>query len=206
MAAVILLLGSVVSLQALLSNHHNAAQIAALGNKSATGTPNGPSVVKPTAAAITGYSVAQNMPRYLNIPALGIHARVQAPSLTSNLFTDSPSNIYDVNWESESSLPGEPGAVVLNGHAGVGSTHGVFYDIQKLKQGDRLQLVRGDGVVFTYQVVTVQSYPGGMNNAQELLSPVVANSLGLNLITTLGDKIPGTSNTDEQIVVEALQL
>jgi sortase (surface protein transpeptidase) len=205
MAAIILLLGSVVSVQAMLSNHHNAAQIAALGN-STIGTPKGPSVVKPTAAAISQYSVAQNMPRYVNIPALGIHARVQAPSLTSNLFTDSPSNIYDVNWESESSLPGEPGAVVLNGHAGVGSAHGVFYNIQTLKPGDHIQLIRGDGVVFTYQVITVQTYPGGMTDAQSLLSPIVANSFGLNIITTGGDKLPGTSNPNEQIVVKTLQL
>ena len=108
--------------------------------------------------------------------------------------------------DNESSEPGQPGAVLIDGHVSSWTAHGVFYGIKTLVAGDVIQIQRGDGSVFTYKVVRSQIYPAGSVNMAQAMTAVVAGQPGLNLITCTGDVIPGTSQFNQRIIVFAEQV
>lgn len=209
MACLIFLLGIAASVQAFRVNHHAATQAVALAKKSASSNGSGgtaPSTTKPSSAAVASYAVAPNLPRYLDIPSLGVHSRVLSLGILSNGALATPNNIYDVGWYNESSLPGQTGAMLIDGHVSSWTSKGVFYSIKNLKPGDMIQIQRGDGAIFKYQVVKSQVYPSGKVNMQSAITPVVASKPGLNLITCTGDVIRGTNNFNERIIVYAAQV
>ena len=62
-------------------------------------------------------------------------------------------------WFVRGSVPGEPGPTVIAGHVDSRSGPAVFYRLGELAVGDRVEVVRSDGEVFAYSVVTVERYP-----------------------------------------------
>ena len=93
--------------------------------------------------------------------------------------------------------------MLIDGHVSSWTTDGVFYGIKKLKAGDIIKIERGDGKMFTYNVVKSQVFPSGNVNMTSAMTPVVPGQPGLNLITCTGDVIPGTSTFNERIIVYA---
>jgi sortase (surface protein transpeptidase) len=175
---------------------------ASVGNSTkAASTP--PSTVKPSAAAVENYAVGPNMPKYLNIPKLGVHARVLSLGLLNSGALATPNNVFDVGWYNESSLPGQPGAELIDGHVSSWTSHGVFYGIKTLTAGDEIQVVTGDNTTYTYKVVSHQVFSHTDVNMQTSITPITPGQPGLNLITCTGDVIPGTSEFNERILVYA---
>jgi hypothetical protein len=160
-----------------------------------------PSTVKPAVAAVASYTVAPDMPRYIDIPKLGVHARVLPVGVTSSGALGTPDNVYDTDWFNQSAKPGQPGAMLIDGHVSSWTTNGVFYGIKTLVAGDTVQVERGDGVVFTYKVIKSQIYSANDVNMTAALTPIVAGHPGLNLITCTGDVIQGTNEFNERVVV-----
>jgi hypothetical protein len=209
MAAVIFLIGIVASIQTFKTNHQAAAQVAALAKKtsnSASGSSVVPSTTKPSAAAVRNYVVAPNLPRYLKIPKLGVSARVMQVGVLASGALGTPSNVFDTAWYTGSAEPGQPGATLIDGHVSSWSTSGVFYGLKTMTPGDGIQIVRGDGAIFNYQVVKTVTYIGNTVNMQAAMTPVTPGTPGLNLISCTGDVIPGTSMYNGRIVVFAQQV
>jgi sortase (surface protein transpeptidase) len=161
------------------------------------------STVKPTASSLASYVVAPNLPRYLIIPKLGVDARILSVGVNTQGALGTPGNIYDTAWYNESAEPGQPGAMLIDGHVSSWTANGVFYGIKTLAAGDLIKVERGDGTVFTYSVVSSQIYPSGNVDMTSAMTPVVAGQPGLNLITCTGDVIAGTSEFNERIIVYA---
>jgi LPXTG-site transpeptidase (sortase) family protein len=208
-AVIVVSLGAFATLAILHSNRSTVAQISALSNQPINSNnvqTSKPSTIKPSAAAIASYKVPLNMPRYLNISSLGVHAPITSLDLTLGAFSSSPDNVYDVGWYSGSSLPGESGAVLLIGHVETANNPGVFSNINKLKPGDKIQVVRGDGIQYTYQVIETQIYKNGDPNMTSALAPIVSTSQGLNIMSSPGDTIPGASSANERMVVYTILL
>ena len=108
----------------------------------------------PTDEEVREYTVAPERPRYLSIPRLGVtNARIFPMGVNSKGELDTPRNIFDVGWYESSGLPGKGGTMVIDGHNGGPHVHGVFKDLPILVKGDLIQVERGDGVIFKYQVV-----------------------------------------------------
>lgn len=170
------------------------------------GTSTTPSTVKPSSSAVANYVVAPNLPRYLNIPKLGVHARIYSVGLTSSGALGVPDNVYNTDWYNESAQPGQPGAMLIDGHVSSWTSHGVFYGVKTLVAGDTIQVQRGDGTVFTYTVVKSQIYNTASVDMAAAMTPVVAGHPGLNLITCTGDVTPGTSEFNQRIVVFSEQV
>jgi LPXTG-site transpeptidase (sortase) family protein len=217
MACCVFAVGLLVSLQTIKVNHTAAAQVAALAKQSSaparptsssqTTAPAAiPSTTKLPAAAITNYVVGPTMPRYLNIPRLSVHARVLSLGILSTGALATPNNVFDVGWYNQSSLPGQPGAMLIDGHVSSWTTPGVFYGLKNLKIGDQLQIVRGDGKTFTYQVVKSQVFSDNNVDMQSAVTPVTAGKPGLNLITCDGQVKPGTSEFSERVIVYTQQI
>jgi LPXTG-site transpeptidase (sortase) family protein len=212
MACFIFLLGLVVSLQTLATNHNVTAQVAALGKKPKQPTSTGqaattvPSTTKPSNRSFSQYTVAPDLPRYLKIPKLGAYARVLQVGLTKNRALGTPNNVYDAAWYTGSAKPGQAGATLIDGHVSSWTAHGVFYGLKTLKAGDAIQIVRGDGAVLNYQVVKTQVYSADNVDMQAAVTPVTVGKFGLNLITCTGQVKPGTSEFNERVIVFAQQV
>ncbi|HVW23151.1 MAG TPA: sortase [Candidatus Saccharimonadales bacterium] len=215
LAGFIMAIGLTVSFQAWQTNHSAAAKVEALSQKSqsgstdepkvqAPGTP--PSTSKPSTPSINSYQVPASHPRYIDIPKLDVHARILSLGLTKDGALATPGNVFDTGWYNGSSLPGQAGAMLIDGHVSSWTTNGVFYGIKTLKAGDTIQVSNGQGTVFNYQVVKTQIFDHDQVDMQSAVQPVNPGKPGLNLITCTGDVIRGTNEFNERVIVYAEQL
>jgi sortase (surface protein transpeptidase) len=206
MAAVVFIVGLVVSLGGAKTNHQVEAQVKH-GQQQTEATVSDsvvPSTTKPSDAQIKSYAVSPMLARYLDIPKLSVHTRVLSEGLTRSGQLQVPWNIYDVGWYNASSQPGEQGAMLVDGHSGIGKTHGIFYRLATLTAGDPIVVTRGDGKQFTYVVTTVKTMQVGDVDMAGMLVSADTNKPGLNLITCTGDIIRGTTELNQRILVYAV--
>ena len=208
MAAAVFVIGVTVSLNGLRANRQVAAQAKHLsGSSTDASDDNGghPSTSKPADADVKNYVVAPNLPRYIDIPKLTVHARVLSMGVTSKNQLKAPGNVYDAGWYNASAQPGQPGAMLVDGHISSWSTKGVFYGLNKLVAGDPITITRGDGKTFTYTVVkTTVVYADSVDMGSLMVSQNTGKP-GLNLISCSGDVVPGTNEFDKRIIVYAVQ-
>lgn len=110
--------------------------------------------VEPTETEVREYTVAPDRPRYLTVPKLGIsRARVLAMGINEKGELDTPNNIFDVGWYESSGRPGYGSTMMIDGHNGGPHVNGVFKQLPSLKNGDVIEIERGDGKLFKYEVV-----------------------------------------------------
>ncbi len=189
------LVAAVCAVMVLARNHHAVTRPPGT-NESA------PSSAKPSAQTIASYKVAPDVPKYINIPAINIPAtRVMQLGLAKNNQIAVPGNIYDAGWYNQSAKPGQPGAMFIYGHVSSWQANGIFYNLKKLKPGDKVTVTRGDDKTFTYQVVSSKTYPYNAVDMNQVLAPVDPSKPGLNLMTCTGQIIKGTSEFNERLVV-----
>ena len=214
LAVALVLFSLYTSINTLLTNRHATQAVNQLSKKSAVNLPdsssntpasNVPSTTKP-AGGLAAYTVAPDLPRYISIPRLGVHARVTAVGMLSDGSLKAPGNVYDTGWYTKSAKPGKDGAMLIDGHVSSWTTKGVFYGLKNLQPGDKIEIERGDGVKFTYSVVRSQTYSQGSVDMNAAMNPVDLSKPGLNLITCTGQVIPGTSEFNKRVVVFASQV
>ena len=128
-----------------------------------------PSETEPTAEDIAKYQVEKNTPRYLDIERLNIHARVIKTEVDTNGILATPDNIYDVNWHSGSSAPGEGGYIIISGiHSGKTKT-GTFANLDSMEKGDEISIENGDGTKFKYEVKEINVISDQEDSDENLL-------------------------------------
>lgn len=207
-AGLLFALGVTASFMGFQSNNQVSQQlretVEASDGSAADNTP--PSTDKPTDEAIANYKVSADMPKYINIPKLSVQARIISMSVKASGELKAPGNVYDGGWYSSSSKPGENGAMLIDGHISSWTTKGVFYGINTLKAGDEIKITRGDDKVFTYKVVSVSVSPVDQLNMADVLVSADTARPGLNLISCMGDVIPGTNEFDKRVVVNAVMV
>lgn len=165
-----------------------------------------PATNAPSQSDIDGYAVAPTRPRIVTIPKIGVKARIVPEGVAKDGSLAAPANVYDTGWYTSSSLPGQAGAMLLDGHVSSWTTNGVFYNLKKLVAGDTISVERGDGKVLQYQVVKTQSYDAAAVDMQAAVTPVVPGKPGLNLITCTGKVKPGTSEFSQRLIVFTKQV
>lgn len=207
LAAIMLGFGVYATFMGWHTNHIvqiQAIKLTQQANKASSSSTAALSTVKPSLTALINYIVAPNLPRYLVIPKLNVYARIISVGVNAKGALETPNNVFDTAWYNESALPGEPGAMLIDGHVSSWTTNGVFYDIKTLIPGDIIQVQRGDGTKFTYKVVSSQIYNSNNVNMTAAMTTAIPGEPGLNLITCTGDVIPGTSEFNERIIVFAV--
>lgn len=165
-----------------------------------------PSVIEPTEAQVDGYTVNPKYPRYLTIDKYNVKARILPLGVTKDNQLDSPNNVHDVGWYSVSSKPGQNGAMLMDGHVSSWDTPGVFYNLKNLVTKDIVQIERGDGTLFTYEVVATETYPVDRVDMSKAQRPIDPLRPGLNLITCGGEVIKGTNKFTHRTIVFTKQL
>ena len=222
MALILFGAGALLTVQSVRTNQHVAAQVTQLqqaatpsrdttvnqdAQTSATSQPDSASALsmeKPTAKAIANYSVAPNHIKYIDIVKFSIHALVVSVSVDKDNILSVPTNGYDVGWYDGSALPGQSGAVLLEGHRNILGKPALFASLDKLVTGDKILLTRGDGAVLSYRVVSViTSRENGIDMGSMMVSVDPARS-GLNIITCGGKVEPGSLKLDSRTLVRAV--
>ena len=115
---------------------------------------------QPTENEIREYTVAADRPRYLTVEKLRIrNARILPMGVNAKGELDTPRNIFDVGWYESSGKPGQGKTLMIDGHNGGPHVHGVFKDLPNLVEGDIIKIERGDGAIYTYEVVENKTIP-----------------------------------------------
>lgn len=142
--------------------------------------------------------VTQNLPVRIVIPKINVNANVQNVGVTKTGDMDSSSNIYDVGWYSLGPKPGETGSSVIAGHLdGRNSETGVFFNLYKLKKGDKVYVQNDKGITLTFIVQKTNIYDAGY--AEEVFSS--NDTAHLNLITCTGIWDANKKDFDKRLVV-----
>jgi LPXTG-site transpeptidase (sortase) family protein len=206
MALAVFMIGLYVSFAGARTNNVAEAQIKKLSQQAQTSNSNSnaPDTTKPTPAQISSYSVAADFPRYIDIPFIGVHSRVMQTLTKSDGSLGAPANVYDTAWYTDSSKPGQPGAMLIDGHISSWTTKGVFYNLDKLVKGNTISITRGDGKTFDYSIVKSETVDAKKVNMADLLVSQDTAKPGLNLISCSGDVIPGTNEFNKRIIVYAV--
>lgn len=157
---------------------------------------------------ISQYTVPALNPRFINIPSLNLaDIRIYPVTVASNNgLLGYASNIHDVGWYQKSDTPGDGGVVVLDGHSKGLTQNGPFVDAANLKNGDKIMIKRGDGVLITYAVVDVQTlttdnlYTTGLS----LMSKAAQDGTeSLNIVADAGKWIPKLKMFDHRILIRS---
>lgn len=163
-----------------------------------------------TAELIDRHIVQSLQPRYVSIPTLGVkQTRTFAMGIDENNMLKSPANISDAAWYDKSATPGSGGVVLMNAHNGGITRDGVFAKLGALKRGDIIEVERGDGEMFRYEVRENQSMPleevndSGM---KMIMQSAESGKEALNLITCDGKWVPRFKQFDRRIMLRAVLL
>jgi sortase (surface protein transpeptidase) len=93
-----------------------------------------PSVKKTTTDATFG------LPKQLLIPKIKVDANVAYMGLTKTGDMDVPPDLVNVGWYKYGTKPGDVGSAVIAGHLEGTKDLGVFIGLDKLSQGDEVQI------------------------------------------------------------------
>ncbi|MGC4892702.1 class F sortase [Micromonospora sp. DT31] len=135
---------------------------AGLGNTSTAppqpGTSAAPDTERPGA---NGPVLARSTPVRVTIPRIGVDAEIVPVAVDDDGALEVPPlrRPEVAGWYHPGPAPGQAGNAVLVGH--VDSRHGpaVFFDLGRLRPGDRVRVLRTDGRTATFTVDGVGAYP-----------------------------------------------
>jgi hypothetical protein len=98
-------------------------------------------------------------PVAIQIPAIGVRARVVRLGLNPDRTLQAPKNFSDTGWWAGGAHPGDPGPSVVVGHVDSTTGPAVYYRLRDLRRGDRIDITRADRSVVRYTVQGLGSYP-----------------------------------------------
>jgi hypothetical protein len=127
------------------------------------GAAAGGSTPPPTAAgAGTGpVPLGASRPVRITIPAIGVRSPVLSIGLAADgtLAVPQPGPDQDkAAWFEKSPTPGQPGPAIIEGHVDTTSGPSVFFKLGAVRPGNKIHVVRADGVETVFTVDAVRDY------------------------------------------------
>ncbi|MFC8847580.1 MULTISPECIES: class F sortase [unclassified Micromonospora] len=103
---------------------------------------------------------AAGRPVSLQVPAIRVSAPVGpvGQAADGSIAVPPLSAAAETGWYDRSVLPGEPGRAVIVGHVDTRDGPAVFYDLGRLRAGDRIEVTRADGSVAVFAVDSVEHF------------------------------------------------
>lgn len=118
---------------------------------------------------------------------------------------EQPTGPNVVTWYKETARLGETSNVVVAGHLNYwGLPEAVFYRLQDLDEGDRIELTGGDGRIYVYEVQWVRQESNLEPPGIDVVGPT--DERALTLITCGGEWNASMAEYDERTVVRAVQV
>ncbi len=141
----------------------------------------------------------QQYDMYVVISKLLVNAPVEPVGVTSTGEMANPSSLQKVAWYKDGAKPGQPGSVVLAGHTGNPSEIGIFQGIDKLADGDTIEIRTKDGKSYKYQVYKTDKYAVKDVPLQDLYNK--SDGSYLNLVSCVGNWDASKNSYDQRFIV-----
>ncbi|MHB8621568.1 MAG: class F sortase [Chloroflexota bacterium] len=158
----------------------------------------------PAAAEPATWTAAPPLPVRLVIPAINVDAAVQPVGNTSDGAMDVPKRWGDVGWYGLGFRPGEDGSAVMAGHLDSTTGRAVFWNLNRLKVGDSVDVRNSDGSRLSFAVASKELYAFDNAPLRKIFGP--ADVPELNLITCSGAFDRASRNYDKRLVVYTQQV
>jgi sortase (surface protein transpeptidase) len=107
-----------------------------------------------SSASVTGERTDMPRPTRVEVPAIGVSARVVPLGLNPDGTIEVPQNYDDTGWFTDAAEPGERGAAVILGHVDSKSGPAVFFHLRALRRGDAIEITLKDGSKVRYVVTS----------------------------------------------------
>jgi LPXTG-site transpeptidase (sortase) family protein len=145
-------------------------------------------------------STPQELPVRLQIPIIGVDSAIEDALITSDGRMDVPAGSENVAWFALGPHPGQVGSAVIGGHFGISNgIPSVFYNLDKLKVGDKVYVINDEGDTLAFQVRSTSLFD---RNADATTVFTSNDGLAhLNLITCEGIWNQVDGNYPERLVV-----
>jgi LPXTG-site transpeptidase (sortase) family protein len=95
----------------------------------------------------------------IEIPRIDVSSSLVDLGLDSQGVMETPEPVDKAGWFTPSPPPGVPGATVIAGHVTWNQEPSVFFELGDLRRGDRIKVERADGVLTTFEVTRIGSFP-----------------------------------------------
>lgn len=159
-----------------------------------------PNQAKEQILGIESQQESKGFPMRLKIPAISVDAAVEYVDYAPDGSMELPNNIIDVGWFDLGPRPGEVGSAVIAGHLnGENGEAGVFANLHKLKEGDKLYIEDDKGTSIAFTVRETRDYDPG--RADEVFTR--KDNAYLNLITCNGVWNKNKKSYSKRLVVFA---
>ncbi|MEH0841635.1 class F sortase [Micromonospora sp. CPCC 205711] len=142
-------------------------------------------------------------PVRLAVPAIKVAAPVAPVGQARDGSIDVPPlNRHDeTGWYDRGPTPGEPGRAIIVGHVDSKKGPAVFYDLRKLKPGDRVEVTRDDRRVVVFRVDSVEYFSKASLPADRVYGD--SGEPALRLITCGGQWIGGKTGYADNVIAFA---
>jgi len=154
-----------------------------------------------SAVPISSLQLTASQPVRVQLPALGITAKVMELGLEVDGSMEVPPGAYPVGWYDRSPTPGQLGPAVLAGHVDWNGEAGAFYGLSELLPGDEVVVDRADGSVATFRVDRVEEHAKDDFPTDEVYGDI--DHAGLRLITCGGSFDEDTGDYLDNVIVFA---
>ena len=138
-------------------------------------------------------------PRTLRIPKIKVDAEVIALGIMPDGKLDAPKNASQVGWWNGGKLPGEQGTAVIDGHLNLQGKPAVFWNLRRLRRGDRFEVEDEKGEKLTFQIRKVKKFPVANAPLDDIF--LKAGGRYLNLITCAGQWDDAIGHYNERLVI-----
>lgn len=142
-------------------------------------------------------------PKYINLPTINTEGFIQKVGVDQNKQIAVPNNTHLAGWFSDSSLPGQSGLSIIDGHVTGRFNDGIFKDLTKIKVDDTFQIEFGNGSVKTFKVIDTQTI-NTETAASVLFSQKPKISSQLNLVTCTGDFDTKSQLYNKRLIVQSV--
>ncbi|SDO34987.1 class F sortase [Alkalicoccus daliensis] len=139
------------------------------------------------------------IPAHLEIPSIKVDAQVDGYGLDEDGKMEVPDEGESIAWFERGAKPGTQGNAVLAGHVDDRTGPAVFYDLNKLEEGDEIIVTSEDGEAYTFLVSHKEAYP--YDDAPIDVVFGKTSSRNLNLITCTGEFDTNAGTHRERLVV-----
>lgn len=129
-------------------------------------------------------AAAHLVPAFLRIPALGVSVPLSTLELNADKSPQVPTEYEEPGWYKLGPAPGQVASAVILGHVDDKKGPAVFYQLQNLRAGDKVDVSLTDGAVVHFVVQKVETYPKAQFPSQKVYGS--HGYSGLQLVTCGG--------------------
>ena len=153
-----------------------------------------------TSRVVEAAHLARSVPVRLQIAAIGVDSTLMDLGLEDDGSMEVPPGAFPAGWYTGAPTPGELGPAIIAGHVDLKGP-GVFFDLHKLKPGDRVNVTRKDGTRPAFRVTRVEQFPKDQFPTRKVYGNI--DRAGLRLITCGGKFNSRSGHYDDNVVAFA---